>query len=207
MRFKDKYPNQLFYLALITADEIIGKNGLKSVLKYAKLDKFIDNFPPDNIELEHSSTDFSRLLTGFIEVLGEKGARPLLFRGGMRAFEIMLEQFPSLMDINGIEPTERTPDRLFDEFKRIYGIIVDASNNLYGEIYKYYDCEEGVTLDISPCFWCSGLNTQSPICHAQKGFQLGVARWIIGQDVKIEETLCMAKGDDVCRFVIHRPDK
>ncbi len=75
---------------------------------------------------------------------------------------------------------------MFDEFKRIYQFIVDASISINGDIYKFYDCEEGVALEMSPCFWCQGLKTKEPICFAQIGYQFAVARWITGQNVKVE---------------------
>jgi predicted hydrocarbon binding protein len=205
MLLKEKKPNQVFYIALITSEEILGKNGLNSVLNYSGLKKFIGNYPPPNLDREHSSEEFANLMKGVIDVLGERGARPILFRGGMRSFEIMHEKFPGLININGIEPREKVPERLFDEFKRIYGIIVDGATNLHGDIYKYYECDEGVALEMSPCFWCHGLKTKSPICFQSVGFEFAAARWILGQDIKVEETHCIATGDEMCRFVMHRP--
>ena len=205
MVIKNKYPNQLFRLGLLTAEDILGKKGLNAILNYANLQKFIDNYTPDDMELEHTSDDFVHFVTGLIDVLGERGVRSLLFRVGIRTFEISYELFPALFNIDGIEPEEKNPERMFDEFKRIYQIIVDASISIYGNIYKFYDCEEGVALEMSPCFWCQGIKTKEPICFAQIGYQFAVARWITGQNLKIEETHCSATGDDKCRFVIHRP--
>lgn len=199
-------PNQVFHLAMITGEEVLGKKGLNALLNYTKLQKFIDNYPPYNMDLEYTSEEFNRLMAGFIAILGEKGARPIMFRAGVRVFEITHEQFPDLFNIDGIEPEKRSPEKMFDEFKRIYQIIVDASIAIYGEVYKFYDCEEGATLEMSPCLWCVGLKTEKPICFAQVGFQYGVTRWILGKTVKIEETECIACGDDKCKFVIHRPE-
>jgi predicted hydrocarbon binding protein len=205
MVFKKNYPNQLFHLALITAEEILGKSGLNAILNYAKLQKFIGNYPSDNMEMEHTSEDFARLTAGFIDVMGEKGARSLLFRGGVRAFEISHEQFPALFDLDGVEPENKDTEKMFDEFKRIYQIIVDASISMYGDIYKFYDCEEGVALEMSPCIWCKDIKTEEPICFVQLGYQHGVTRWVLGKPAKVEEVECIAAGDDKCKFIIHRP--
>lgn len=206
MVLKKNFPNQLFRLAMITAEEILGKEGLNSVLNYIKLQKFIDNYPPDNLESDYASEDFTQLVAGYINILGEKGARSLLFRGGLRGFEISYEQFPALFHINGVEPGKMSPDKMFDEFKRIYQFIIDASIEMYGDIYKFYDCKEGATLEVSPCIWCVGIKTENPICFAQLGYLYGVTRWIFGKPVKVEETECIASGDDKCKFVIHRPE-
>ncbi len=205
MPLKEKIPNQMLYLALITAEEIIGRNGMRSILNYANLQKFIDNYPPNDLAEEQETLDFTRLMAGLIDLVGERGARAIMFRGGIRGFEIFHEQFPSLMNIEGIKPEEKTDDLMFDEFMRIYGIMVDASVALWGDIFKYYPCEEGAALEISPCQYCVGLKTKEPICNAQVGFQFGILRWILGKEVKVEETHCIAMGDPMCRFVMHRP--
>jgi predicted hydrocarbon binding protein len=202
---KEKIPNQMFYLALTTLDEIVGKNGTRSILNYANLRKFIDNYPPNNLDEEYITRDFSRILAGMIDLLGEKGARTLMFRAGIKAFRIMHEGFPSLYNIQDQNPSLETEDGRFAEFARIYGIMVDASVPIWGDIFKYYPCPEGVALELSPCIHCNGLKTSVPICTAQVGFQFGIAQWIIGRQITIIETHCIAAGDPMCRFVMHRP--
>ena len=205
MLMKNKYPNQLFHLAFITGEEILGKSGFNAILNYAKLQKFIGNYPPGNMELEHPSEDYTRFMASIIDVMGEKGARALLFRGGVRAFEISLEQFPALFNLNGIEPEKKAPEEMFDEFKRIYQIIVNASNSMYGDIYRLYDCDEGVTLEMSPCLYCNKIKSEKPVCFIQVGYQHGLTRWVLGQPAKVEEVECIATGDDKCKIIVHRP--
>jgi len=205
MSLKGKLPNQLLSLALTTMDEIMGKNGTNSLLNFTGLQKFRDNYPPYNLDLEQSSDDFSRLLTGIIDIFGEKGARPILFRGGMRSFEIMRDNYPSLWDLEGIEPTEKTPERLYKEFVNIQNIIVNASTQIFGDIFKLYETEEGLVLENHDCYWCKGLKAKEPICHGSVGFNYAIAKWIMGEDAKVMETHCSAVGDDTCRFVMYKP--
>ena len=70
MKMKGKVPNQLLNLALSALEEVMGKSGVNSVLNYAKLQKFIDNYPPYNLEPEQTSEDFAHLLTAIIDILG-----------------------------------------------------------------------------------------------------------------------------------------
>jgi predicted hydrocarbon binding protein len=30
-------------------------------------------------------------------------------------------------------------------------------------------------------------------------------QWVVGGEVKVEETHCIAAGDPVCRFIMHKP--
>ncbi len=206
MALNEKIPNQLLYVTFLTAEEILGKNGLNSVLNYAGLKEFIGNYPPNDFEMTYHNKVFIQLVTGIIGVFGEKGARPILFRGGMKAFEILHEQFPSLFAMEGIDSHDTSPERLFDEYRRIYKAAVDASVHVHGDIYKFYDCPEGLALEMSPCHWCLNLKTEKPICFAQTGVQQGFARAILGTTITIEETHCIAAGDPMCKFIIHRPE-
>lgn len=205
MSLKGKLPNQVFYLGMIAAEEILGLNGLNSILNYAKLQKFIGNYPPNNLELEQNSEDFTRLMAGFIEVLGERGSRSITFQLGKRSFELIVEQFPALLNLDGITPEERTPERLFDEYVRLQDIMFIAAKQIFGDIYNCYENKDGYVIELSPCYWCLGLKTKGPICNAGTGFSHAVGRWIMGQDLRIEETLCIAAGDEICRHVIYRP--
>jgi predicted hydrocarbon binding protein len=206
MPLKEKLPNQLFNLAFVTIEEVLGKNGLNSVLNYAKIPQYIDNYPPNTLDLEHPSSDFTRFTSGLIQVMGEKGARSLMLRAGLRGFEIMLRDMPGLFALDGIEVRKGPTDKLFSEYVRIQNTMSEAATFIFGEgLYKISSTEDEWALEISPCYWCTGLKTDAPICHGEIGFEIGLARWIFGKDIKIEETHCMAKGDPMCRFVSYRP--
>jgi predicted hydrocarbon binding protein len=40
------------------------------------------------------------------------------------------------------------------------------------------------------------------VCHMIRGVMAGMAAGIFGTDVRSDETHCLAKGDDLCRFVV-----
>jgi predicted hydrocarbon binding protein len=206
MSLKDKLPNQLFNLAFVAGEEILGTNGLNSVLNFAGIPHYIGNYPPNTLDNEHPSSDFTSLVTGMVGVLGEKGARTIMLQAGLRGFEIMLRDMPGLFALDGVEVKKGPADKLFDEYVRIESIIVEAGEHIFGDgLYKQYTTDEGWCLEISPCYWCVGLKTEAPVCYGEVGFNLGVARWILGKGARVEETHCIARGDPMCRFVSYRP--
>ena len=99
MPLKEKLPNQLLSLAFVTTEEMLGKNGLNSILNYTKLQHYIDNYPPNTFDQEHPASDFTRFVAGMVEVMGEMGARSLMLQSGLKAFEIMLRDMPSLLPL------------------------------------------------------------------------------------------------------------
>jgi predicted hydrocarbon binding protein len=201
MGLNEKIPNQLLHLTFMATEEIVGKAGLNTLLRYAKLDEFIGAMPPADFEMVYPIEKFIKFVTGAIDIFGEKGARPILFHGGRRGFEISLELFPDMHRIDKTKPVEKK----FEEFVKLYGAAVVASNYIYGDVFTFYEIPEGAAVEIGPCFWCQGLKTEKPICHAQVGFQYGFLHYVMGGEVKVEETQCIAAGDPVCKFIIHRP--
>jgi predicted hydrocarbon binding protein len=45
-------------------------------------------------------------------------------------------------------------------------------------------------------------SSDKAVCHMIRGVMAGMAAGIFGTEVSSEETLCRAKGDEVCRFVL-----
>jgi hypothetical protein len=208
MPLKEKVPNQLLCLAFVTAQEILGKNGLNSILNYTKLLDYIDNYPPNTLDQQHPLSDFTRFVSGMVEVLGEKGARSVMLQSGLKGFKNMLGDMPELFDLKGVKVAQGPPDKLFDEYVRIETMMIQAGIQIFGEgLHTYYATDEGWCLELSPCYWCQGLKAGSAICYGEVGFDLGIARWILGPDARVEETHCIARGDPMCRFITYRPKK
>jgi predicted hydrocarbon binding protein len=206
MPLKDKFPNQLLFLAFTAAEEILGRNGVNAVFNYAHIARYIGNYPPNTLDLDSPASDFTRFLSGMVEVLGEKGARSVMMQAGLRGFEIMNRDMPGLFNIEGLELQGGSPDKRFDEYVRIESMMVEAGKQIFGEgLHKHYTNEEGWCFEISPCYWCMGLKSTEPICYGEVGFELGLARWVIGKDARVTETHCIARGDPMCRFITHRP--
>jgi predicted hydrocarbon binding protein len=115
---------------------------------------------------------------------------------------------PGLFDLEGVQVAEGPADKLFDEYVRIQTTMVQAGRGIFGEgLHKDYTTDEGWCVEISPCYWCVGLGSKVPICYGEVGIELGVARWILGPDARVEETHCIARGDPMCRFITYRPEK
>ncbi len=52
------YPNKIGLLALRAFEDVMGKNGLHSILNLAGLSEYINNYPPDNLAREFDFSDF-----------------------------------------------------------------------------------------------------------------------------------------------------
>ncbi len=196
---KDKIPNSLMYVSLLTLQDIIGKNGFYALLNVSGLHKYKEELPPNNEKVEVPLLDFSTLIKGILEIFGEKGARSILYNLGRRSFNVILEENPALLGLVGLGLKVLSKKKRID---KLYKISSKETNKIFGENQNYYSSDEGFVFEIYDCFWCKGLKTEGPICFAEVGWNAEAAKWATGDEHGVEEVLCRAKGDNVCKIVI-----
>jgi len=52
------------------------------------------------------------------------------------------------------------------------------------------------------CAICHTRHADKPICYVYWGSLEEALKWATGADIQVEETMCKAKGDPYCQFVI-----
>jgi predicted hydrocarbon binding protein len=194
----DKIPNSMMYVTLLTVEEILGKNGLNSILNLGKMNHYRDHYPPNNEEMEIPVEHFMKVISTAIEIYGENGAKSVLYNCGRKAFRIILEENPSLMGLVGLGL------KVLPKKKRAQKILETTSNEgnkIFGENQRFYVTDDGFVTEIYDCFYCVGLKSKTPICAAEVGFEYEALLWATGDEYEIKEVLCKARGDDVCKFV------
>jgi predicted hydrocarbon binding protein len=196
---REYIPNSLMYVTLLTLKELVGEEGFNSILDHTGLNKYRDNLPPNNDELEVVGAEFATIMGGVIAVFGEKEARPILEGVGRRGFQVLVEKSPTLMGF--IELALKLVSKR-KRLERVFEIGAKSTNNIFGENQRFYVSDEGLVCELFDCYWCKGLKSDEPICYGEVGLDKEVARWATGDVHEVEEVLCRAKGDDVCKFVI-----
>lgn len=69
------YPNRWMRILLISTEEIIGKNGVNSLLNLAGLPEYIGNYPPDNMKKEFPFDHVGKLQQAYWDMYGPRGDR------------------------------------------------------------------------------------------------------------------------------------
>jgi hypothetical protein len=76
--------SQLVYRSVLDVlEDVLGRNGLISVLRFAKLQEMITN-PPDydpDVRVKHE--DVTKLFTGVRDIIGDTGYGAVMYRGGL----------------------------------------------------------------------------------------------------------------------------
>jgi len=195
-------PNSLLYVVLTTLEDLMGKNGLSSILNLSGLSKFRDSYPPNNEKKESKASDISRLVSGVIDLVGKDGAKALLRKAGQQGFHLTLEESPDLLGVFGLELKKMATDR--ERIAAVLGALTFETNKTFEEGHQsLVEVQDGFEVHINNCEWCLTLEGFTyPICFAEVGLEEGMIQWATGKRYPVEEIACRAAGSEKCIFRI-----
>ena len=195
-------PNSLLYVVLTTLEDMMGKNGLVSILNISGMSEFRDSYPPNNQKQESKASDISRLISGLIDLIGKDGAKALLRKAGQRGFMLALEESPELVGVFGLELKKMATDR--ERIAAVLNTLTFETNITFEEGHQVIvEVDDGFEVHINNCEWCMTLEGFThPICSAEVGLEEAMIQWATGKRYPVEETACRAAGAEKCVFHI-----
>jgi len=197
------YANKIVLIALKALEDVMGKNGLNAILNLAHLPHLIDHYPPDNLEREFNFADFSALNLALEEMYGPRGGRGLALRAGRAAFADSLRNFGALAGVGDLAfkvlPLQTkmrigipAMARIFSQISDQYSTVEEKENEF---IYTIHRC---------PVCW-GRANADKPVCFIAVGLLQEGLKWVSGgNEFRVNESLCVAMGDQICEFVIQK---
>ena len=209
---KGKTDNFSMRIYLETIQHIVGSNGLKSILNYAHLEKYIDNFPPDNDRVEVPLEDLKIMCHSLLEIFGPRGARSLQLRIGRENVRRGLQKRPQMAR------AIQLACHFMPETKKMriaLEKLVETSKHRYtSEVYEPDDRielreEEDYFIIIEREAWESeDVISQNPVCDIYAGTIEALMEWVTGHLHEVKEVECRAMGHpcDVFRITKARTD-
>jgi hypothetical protein len=191
--------NSLVRQALVSMQEVMGEHGLNAVLKSCGLERFIGNFPPNDLEASINASQYAQLNQAIEDFYG-RGGKGMLRRIGKASFQYGVREQAALLGIAGVAL------KLLPEKQRIKFILngtADALKKTNPEVDIWID-ESGERFAYveSTCAICNGRHSDHPICYLYVGSLTEAVQWATGKEYEIIETHCIAKGDEYCRFEV-----
>lgn len=183
--------------------EITGKNGVNAVLNYSNLSSLVDNFPPDNLDRAFDFAHFSMIIQSLEEIYGRRGGRGLALRIGRTTFDDVLKDYGALAGVSDLA------FRVLPIQMKI-SIGLQAMAKIFSEksdqISTVEELDDSYVYTIEQCPICWGREEEDhPICFYMVGLLQEGLNWISGgKDFRINETKCIAIGDDICEFTIYK---
>ena len=197
------YPNKFGLITLKSLEEVMGKNGLNAILNLAGMNNYIDSYPPDNLDKGFDFSELSALGTALEDMYGPRGGRGLALRAGRATFSDALKNFGALAGVAdlafvvlplhaklriGVPAMAKIFSQLSDQLS-----TVEEKDNEY--IYTIHKC---------PCCW-GRHNMDKPVCFISTGLLQEGLKWVSGgNEFRVNESKCVALGDEVCEFVIQK---
>ncbi len=194
-------PNAALRVLFEAIAEVMGDNGLKSVLRMGRLERYIDNLPPNNTEPNIKFSDYGAAEQAIEDFYGPRGARAMLMRIGRALFRYTLNEQPAVLGLAGLA-LKALP--MGARVKLILQNIVKAANsdlNIPAHLEETDDAYIYIAQD-SPSRWRPA-RTQ-PSCYVTVGTYQEALQWATGKNFKIEEFTCLSAGGDACRFRIYK---
>lgn len=184
----------------MSMEEVIGRNGINAVLNLASLSGLIENYPPDNTNLDFPFSTVSNLTKMLEQVYGPHGGRGLALRIGRACFNHGIRQYGKQLGLTEmafrllpLQTKLQTGAKTFAEFF-----------NTSTDQHVHLEEEEGKLLwRIERCPLCWERQTHEPVCHLAVGLLQEALYWVSGGKVfHVEEKTCIAVGDKACTIVI-----
>lgn len=195
--------NKAYRVILLGVLEIVGQNGLKSILNYAGLAKHIDMVPAaGNGKMGPKISEVSKLSESIEEIYGTNGARAILTQVGRMQARLGIQENA---DVANAARDAMAGMSEGDRAKVILAYTADTISQQLntktwveqvGNVIYYRD--ESAT-------HCFGRKSGGAVCHTATGFVAGMVDWAVGNNGwKVEETECMAMGYPHCTYRVYR---
>ncbi len=195
--------NKFARILLESIQEITGENGVNTVLNFANLSSLVGNFPPDNLDRAFDFTHFSMINQALEEIYGNRGGRGLALRVGRITFDDVLKDYGALAGVGDLAfrvlPLHMKISIGLQAMAKIFSEKSDQISTVeeVDDIYIY-------TIERCPVCW-GRKEEENPVCFYIIGLLQESLHWVSGgKEFRINESKCIALGDDVCEFVIFK---
>jgi len=207
------YTNRFALATLRALEEVMGRNGLNAILNMANLSYLIGNYPENNLEKAFDFSHFSMIVIALEEMYGPRGGRALALRAGratalaMRAgranFSDASREYGVLAGFGDfaskVLPLQTKLRIGLFAIPKIFSKMSDQKNIVYETDNEYL-----YTIQRCPFCW-ERSGEEKPVCFVFKGILQEGLKWVSGgREFRVEETKCIATGDEVCEFTIQK---
>jgi predicted hydrocarbon binding protein len=196
------YPNKMGRLVLLAMEEIIGRTGVNAILNLSGLSGFINNYPPNNLDLQFSFNNLSEILQRLEDLYGARGGQGLALRSGRACLKYGLREFGPLLGINDLAfrllPLQMKVRVGAEAFALSFNELTDQVVRLVEEIDRFYWI-------IERCPLCWNRTAEQPVCHLAVGILEESLHWVSGgRHFNVEEIQCIAAGAPTCTIAIDK---
>jgi len=196
------YPNRIARAFFVAMDDVMGQNGLNTVLGLAELSQYISAPPPDNLDKEFDFAALSAMNEALEETYGARGGRGMALRIGRAAFARGIKGFGVMKAMSDPAfralPLDQRIEFGLQALASVFTNFTDQVSSVAADSDSFL-----FRIEVSPFAW--GRVSDKPVCHAMVGIIQESLRWSSnGYEFYVRETACRATGSDECIFRVNK---
>lgn len=195
-------PSGALRLLFLAIEEVMGPAGIKAVLNGARLSRYIDNYPPNTLELGVTFGEYGRIEQAVEDFLGPRGARAILIRVGREIFRYGLRDQSALLGIAGNALKNMPLISTQAKMKILLQQIVTAANKTVNQPARLEEDAENFIVVIDQCMCEARPRHDKPCCLVTVGTFSEAMKWLTDRQVEVKEITCLNQGADACRYRI-----
>ena len=195
------YPNNMGRYVFVALEELLGHNGLNAVLNLAGLSRFINNYPPNNMEKRFSFETYAAVNKAIEDFYGARGSKGLLLRVGKVSLTHALSMYTAFAGIGNLS-MRLMPQSL--KARITLTVIAQTFTRMSDQVSRLAEEPNAYIFENETCSMCWRRTSAQPCCHVATGVLIAALHWATGKNYRVTETQCLAMGAPTCRFVIDK---
>lgn len=195
-------PSGTLRLLFLSIEEVMGAEGMKAVLRGAKMDRYINNYPPNSLELGVRFSEYGQVEQAVEDFYGPRGARAMLMRVGREIFRYGLRDQSALLGIAGNALKNMPLISTQAKMKILLQQIVAAANKTVNQPAWLEENPESLIVVINRCMCEYRPRHQAPCCLVTVGTFTEAMKWLTDKQIPVKEITCLNLGADACRYEI-----
>lgn len=196
------YPNKIARLALLSLEDVMGRNGVNALLNLAGTKHLVNSYPANDYKREFPFSDLSAIMEAMETMYGVRGARGMELRAGRYAFNLGLKEFGPLLGVGDLA-LKLMPMTI--KMKITLNLTAQTFARFSDQPTRVEERKGQFMYVIEKCPVCWGRRSEKPCCHLAQGIIEEALTWVTGgHSFKVEQVECRAMGKPTCTFAIDK---
>jgi predicted hydrocarbon binding protein len=195
-------PKDALIHLILSAEEVMGADGIQAMLNGANLPKYLGHYPPDNLEYGATFSQYGRVEQAIEDLYGPRGARAILLRVGRRSIQYGLKEQPAALGLAGEAFLSMPVLSLQAKMRFLLRQMVAAATKTANHPAHLEEDTENFMVVIGQCVCEYRPRHQRPCCLVAVGAFAEAMTWVTNRQFDVQEITCLNLGADACRYRI-----
>lgn len=192
-------PNDALRLLFLAIEDVMGPDGMKAVLRGAKLERYIDNYPAKNLDLGVKFPEYGGAEQAVEDFYGLRGAKAMLQQVGRATFNYGMKEQSAVLGLAGAA-LKMMPLPTVNKQKLLLEQMVGAANKMVNQPTRLEEDTDSFTWVVDHCVCIYRPKHDAPCCYITVGGLVEAMRWLTDKKYSVHEVTCLNTGGDACRF-------